>query len=68
MNLNMYVGDHLIESIPLDKERISKPGYVGNFKRNLKVKYKELFSRGEQPEFFVINPDSRIQPHQTQTN
>jgi hypothetical protein len=57
MKLMMYIGNDLIESIPLDLDKIPKPGYVGAFKRNLKQKYKELIQQfAEPPEFLVINP------------
>jgi hypothetical protein len=57
MNLMMYIGNDLIEAIPLDLDKIPKPGYVGSFKRNLKQKYKELIQQfSEPPEFLVINP------------
>jgi hypothetical protein len=54
----MYIGNDLIESVPLDDERISKPGYLGNFKRFLKVKYQEMIQQvPERPEFLVIEPN-----------
>ena len=57
MNLMMYIGNDLIESIPLELERISSPGYVGNFKRKLKIKYSELIQQyPDKPEFLVIHP------------
>lgn len=62
MYLKMFVGDELIESIPLEKELISKPGYVGNFKRRLQNKYRELFAKEPKPEFFVSNPLAVIRP------
>jgi hypothetical protein len=56
MQLMMYIGNDLIESIPLDDDRISKPGYVGSIKRCLKIKYNELIQQyAERPEFLVIN-------------
>ena len=57
MQLMMYIGNDLIESVPLDLERISKPGYLGNFKRSLKEKYNELIQQcPEKPEFLIIDP------------
>ncbi len=57
MQLMMYIGNDLIDSVPLDLERIQKPGYVGNFKRSLKEKYSELIQEyPDPPEFLVINP------------
>ena len=52
----MYLGNDLIEAVPLDQERIPKPGYLGSFKRNLKEKYHELIMQfAEPPQFLVIN-------------
>jgi hypothetical protein len=52
----MYLGNDLIEAVPLEQERIPKPGYLGSFKRNLKEKYRELILQfAEPPEFLVIN-------------
>ncbi len=53
----MFIGNDLIESVPLDLERISKPGYLGSFKRCLKLKYCELIQQfPEPPQFLVIDP------------
>jgi len=55
MKLMMYLGNDLIEAIPLDQERIPKPGYLGSFKRSLKEKYREMIMQfAEPPEFLVI--------------
>ena len=52
----MYIGNDLIESIPLDPERIAKPGYLGSFKRCLKIKYTALINESPtRPDFLVIN-------------
>lgn len=62
MQLMMYIGNDLIEAVPLDLERIPKPGYVGNFKRRLKEKYSELIQQyPDPPEFLVINPQPQLQ-------
>ena len=53
----MYIGNDLIEAIPLDLERIARPGYVGSFKRRLQQKYTELIQQyPDPPEFLIINP------------
>lgn len=58
MKLMMYIGNDLIEAIPLELDRISKPGYVGNIKRVLKMKYNELIQQyDEKPEFLIFEPD-----------
>lgn len=57
MKLMMYIGNDLIESVQLDLERISKPGYLGSFKRTLKNKHSELLQQyPDPPEFLVIDP------------
>ncbi len=57
MQLMMYIGNDLIEAVPLEEEKIAKPGYIGQFKRQLKMKYKELISNNSNnpPEFLVTS-------------
>jgi hypothetical protein len=56
MQLMMYIGNDLIESITVDGAFLSVPGYLGNFKRQLKQKYQSLLEESTiQPEFLVIN-------------
>lgn len=55
MKLILYIGDRLIESVNLDATRISKPGYLGQFKRTLKLKYKEVIrEENEKTNFLVV--------------
>jgi len=57
MQLMMYIGNDLIEAVTLNDENIPKPGYVGNFKRRLKMKYENLIRQySSPPEFLVANP------------
>ena len=56
MQLMMYIGNDLIEAIKLNYADIPKPGYVGTFKRNLKLKYKDLIQQfPDPPEFLIID-------------
>ena len=56
MQLMMYIGNDLIESVPLDKEQVPVPGYLGNIKRGLKEKHKGMIDEsGERPDFLVID-------------
>jgi len=65
MQLMMYIGNDHIESVKLDPDKISKPGYLGTFKRNLKLKYKDLIMEfGSPADFIVINSA----PSSTSTN
>ena len=62
MQLMMYIGNDLIEAVPLNMSDIPKPGYLGSFKRNLKMKYRELIQQfPEPPEFLVIEPAPKSQ-------
>ncbi len=64
MKLMMYIGNDLIEAINLDIERISKPGYLGQFKRNLKAKHRELIEeKNDKPDFLVVPPAKKDQSH-----
>jgi hypothetical protein len=57
MKLMMYIGNDLIEAIPLEADRIQKPGYLGSFKRTLKAKYQELLQQfPDPPEFLIATP------------
>ena len=63
----MYIGNDLIESIQLDPERVAKPGYLGSFKRCLKVKYTELINESStRPDFLVINNLGTSSPNTVQ--
>jgi SAM-dependent MidA family methyltransferase len=58
MQLMMYLGNDLIDSIPVNRYDLSKPGYLGRFKRQLKQRHIDLIQEAnEQPEFLVINMD-----------
>ena len=61
MQLMMFIGNDLIESVPLQKEGLRTPGYLGKFKRSLKSKYSELISQSPQPpDFLVIEPTPAV--------
>jgi hypothetical protein len=62
MQLLMYLGNDLIESVPLNEESIPQPGYLGKFKRMLKDKYADMIREsGIAPDFLVadITPSSQ---------
>jgi hypothetical protein len=64
MQLMMYIGNDLIESVQLTHDQISQPGYLGKFKRQLKLRYAELIQQTPQPpEFYVV--DIALRDHQT---
>ena len=58
MQLMLYIGNDLIEAIPVNDKDLQVPGYLGKYKRTLKVKYDELIKMsGETVEFLVINTE-----------
>jgi hypothetical protein len=57
MKLMMYLENDLIEAVPINVQDLRVPGYLGKFKRTLKIKYKELLAMAPNPpEFLVIDP------------
>ena len=50
----MYIGNDLIEAIQLEDDKIRIPGYIGDFKRNLQIKYQELISQHSNPPDFLV--------------
>ncbi|HEY6063329.1 MAG TPA: hypothetical protein VIV35_06945 [Chitinophagaceae bacterium] len=54
MKLLMYIENDLIEAIQLDDDKIRIPGYIGHFKRFLKMKYSELISQHSNPPDFLV--------------
>jgi hypothetical protein len=59
MQLMMYLGNDLIDSVNVNMYDLSKPGYLGKFKRQLKQRHIDLIQEAnEQPEFLVINMHS----------
>ena len=61
-----YLGNDLIESVPLNPLDLRLPGYLGKFKRSLKSKYQELLQMtSEAPEFLVFNPQHIPETKQT---
>lgn len=56
MQLMMYLGNDLLASIMLDRNSISRPGYLGKIKRQLMEQYsEELQIAGDKPEFLIVD-------------
>lgn len=61
MELMMYLGNDLIESIPVQSEKLSQPGYLGQFKRQLKLRHADLLQQTpDEPDFLVIDLTPRM--------
>ena len=51
----MYLGNDFIGAVPLNKAKITQPGYVGNLKRELLEKNADLLVHASQePDFLVV--------------
>ena len=54
----MFIGNDLIEAVPINPSDLKVPGYLGKFKRTLKSRYAELIQMAsEAPEFLVSDPE-----------
>lgn len=49
MQLMMYIGNDLIEAVPVNDKDLRVPGYLGKFKRYLKQKYEDLLKTAAEP-------------------
>ena len=56
----MYIGNDLIEAVPVNVQDLRVPGYLGKFKRTLKTKYEELIRMSSEPVEFLVF-DTQIQ-------
>lgn len=56
MELVMYLSDERIASLPIDREFISRPGYIQASKQTLLAATKDLPNpTGLEPDFFLLD-------------
>ena len=61
MRLMMYLGNDLLEAVPILREDLRNPGYLGKFKRYLKKKYEETINQfNGHPEFLIDTDPVKI--------
>ncbi|HEY0580407.1 MAG TPA: hypothetical protein VGC75_06840 [Candidatus Nitrosocosmicus sp.] len=54
MELKMYLGNDLIDSIPVHFNKIALPGYLGHLKRELEEKnHQIILTSSLDPEFLI---------------
>ena len=56
MQLIFFLGNDFIDAVRLDPEKISIPGYLGNLKRSLQVRYRETILQHVYPPEFLVMP------------
>jgi hypothetical protein len=55
MQLLMYIGNDLIEAISVIPTQIARPGYLGQYKRELQKKHQSLIQQSaDDAEFLII--------------
>lgn len=60
MKLLMYLGNDLVDTATLEDERIPIPGYLGEFKRQMKQKHRELILQSSKPPEFLVTITKNI--------
>ena len=56
----MFIGNDLIEAVQVLDEAVQQPGYLGKYKRFLKVKYSELISESSIAPEFLVEPTLKV--------
>ena len=61
MQLILYLGNDLIDSVSIDPAKITMPGNLGSYTRQLKGQYYQLIRQsGLEPECIVLYPENNI--------
>jgi hypothetical protein len=61
MKLAMFIGNKMIDSLPIDPERPVSAGYLGILKTSLEERNEEILDlSGEDPSFFIDNIPSSM--------
>ena len=54
MELKMFIGDHCIDTIPINISKLNLPGYIQYLKTELEEKHKDILDLNEEdPKFFI---------------
>jgi hypothetical protein len=61
MELQMFIGQHLVDSIPLNLLQMNNPGYIHSIKNELEEKNEDIIDLSvEKPVFFIDSIPSRL--------
>ncbi len=64
MKLLMFLGNDMIDSMPLCPKSITLPGYIGRIKHELEKKYLSLIEQANiEPEFLVVKASQENKPY-----
>ena len=59
----MFIGQNLIDSLPLNLSRMNHPGYIHYLKTELEEKNEDIIElSAEEPVFFIDSIPSRLNP------
>ena len=58
MNLQLFVQDRLIASLPIDNSFMSNPLYLSSVKKELEEKYREIIEKSQSTPTFLLNQNS----------
>ena len=61
MELQMFLGNELIDSLPVNFQKITWPGYLEDLRLSLEEKHRELLEKSSQlPLFFIDHVPSSM--------
>jgi hypothetical protein len=61
MELQMFIGQHLVDSLPLNLSQMNNPGYIHCLKNELEEKNEDIIDLSvEKPVFFIDSIPSRL--------
>ncbi len=66
MNLQLFVKDKLIASLPIDDKYTNDPFYLPSLKKELEEKYKELIEESKSKPSFSIESKSVVSSRRRQ--
>lgn len=59
----MFIGQHLIDSLPMNLSQMNNPGYIHYLKTELEEKNEDIIElSSEEPVFFIDSIPSRFNP------
>ena len=64
MNLQLFVNDKLVASVPINSSSMTDPFYLPSLKKELEEQYRQLIEESKSQPVFCIEPKSLISRRQ----